>query len=212
MNLILIRHGETDWNRSGRCQGVADIVLNENGKKQARELAHSLKDHKITAVYSSHLKRAHETAKHIADHHGLTVRIETDLHEMNQGDLEGLSFPDIRDRYADVLKKWRESPETLRLPNGESLVEVQNRAWKVFEKVHNTHLGETVVAVSHNLTIITLLCKITGVGLKGFRDFNVQATSKNVIISENGDIRVDVMNDVSHLSPMESVPAFESKR
>lgn len=212
MNLILIRHGETDWNRSGRCQGVADIVLNENGKKQARELAHSLKDHKITAVYSSHLKRALETAQNIADHHGLTVKIEPDLHEMNQGDLEGLSFPDIRDRYAEVLKQWRESPETLRLPNGESLVEVQDRAWNVFQKVHDTHIGETVVAVSHNLTIITLLCKITGVGLKGFRDFSIQATSKNVIISENGDTRVDVINDVSHLSPMESVPDFEAKR
>ena len=212
MNLILIRHGETDWNRSGRCQGIADIVLNENGKKQARELARSLKDYKITAVYSSHLKRALETAEHIAGHHGLDVRIEQGLHEMNQGDLEGMSFPDIRERYADVLTKWRESPETLRLPNGESLIEVQDRAWSVFQKVHREHQGETVVAVSHNLTIITLLCKITGVGLKGFRDFNVQATSKNVIVSENGYIRVDVINDVSHLSPMESVPDFEAKR
>ncbi len=111
-----------------------------------------------------------------------------------------------------MLKKWRESPETLRLPNGESLVEVQDRAWKAFEKFHKNHLGETVAVVSHNLTIITLLCKITGVGLKGFREFNVKATSKNIIVSENGNIRVDVMNDVSHLSPMESVPDFESKR
>jgi broad specificity phosphatase PhoE len=90
------------------------------------------------------------------------------------------------------------------------LVEVQNRAWRVFEKVHQNHIGETVVAVSHNLTIITLLCKITGVGLKGFRDFHIEATSKNIIISEDGSLRIDVINDVSHLSPMESVPLFES--
>lgn len=212
MNLILIRHGETDWNRLGRCQGIADIELNDNGKKQAREVAHSLKDHKISAIYSSHLKRAFETAEHIARHHGLTVRVEPNLHEMNQGDLEGLSFPDIRDRYADVLKKWRESPETLRIPNGESLLEVQERAWGVLEKVHNNHIGETVVAVSHNLTIITLLCKISGVGLKGFRDFHIQATSKNIIVSEDGTLRIEVINDVSHLSPMEAVPGFESER
>jgi phosphoserine phosphatase len=210
MNLILIRHGETDWNRIGRCQGVADIVLNENGKRQARELAHSLRDHNIKAIYSSDLKRAHETAQHIAEHHNITVQLEPGLQEMNQGDLEGLSFPDIRDRYAEVLKQWRESPETLRLPSGESLVEVQNRAWRVFEKVHQNHIGETVVVVSHNLTIITLLCKITGVGLKGFRDFHIEATSKNIIISEDGSLRIDVINDVSHLSPMESVPLFES--
>ena len=66
MNLILIRHGETDWNRIGRCQGVADIVLNENGKKQARDLAHSLRDHNIKAIYSSDLKRARETAEQSA--------------------------------------------------------------------------------------------------------------------------------------------------
>jgi len=210
MNLILIRHGETDWNRIGRCQGVADIVLNDNGRKQARELGESLKNHDIKAVYSSHLKRALETAQHIAEHHDLTVRVEPDFQEMNQGDLEGLSFPYIREKYAEVLKKWRENPETLKLPNGESLVEVQDRAWDAFEKVHKNHIGETVVAVSHNLTIITLLCKITGVGLKGFRDFNIHATSKNVIVSEDGRIRVQVINDVSHLSPLESVPAFES--
>jgi broad specificity phosphatase PhoE len=210
MNLILIRHGETDWNRIGRCQGVADIVLNENGKKQARELAHSLRDHNIKAIYSSDLKRARETAQHIAEHHNITVQLEPGLQEMNQGDLEGLSFPDIRDKYAEVLKQWRESPETLRLPSGESLVEVQNRAWKVFEKVNQNHIGETVVVVSHNLTIITLLCKITRVGLKGFRDFHIEATSKNIIISEDGSLRIDVINDVSHLSPMESIPLFES--
>lgn len=212
MDLILIRHGETDWNRIGRCQGVADIVLNENGKRQAREVAHSLKDSDIAAVYSSDLKRAHETAQHIADHHGLTVQLEPGLQEMNQGDLEGLTFPDIRDQYAEVLKQWRESPETLRLPSGESLVEVQNRAWEVFEKVHDAHIGETIVAVSHNLTIITLLCKISGVGLKGFRDFHIEATSKNIVISENGGLRIDIVNDVSHLSPMEAVPGFESER
>jgi len=210
MNLILIRHGETDWNRIGRCQGVADIILNENGRRQAKELAESLRNHDIRAVYSSHLKRALETAREIAGHHNLSVNVEPDLQEMNQGDLEGLTFPDIRDRYAEILKKWRETPETLRLPNGESLMEVQDRAWGAFEKVHKLHRGETVVAVSHNLTIITLLCKITGVGLKGFRDFNIQATSKNVIISEDGSLRIDVLNDVSHLSPLESVPAFES--
>jgi broad specificity phosphatase PhoE len=211
MNLILIRHGETDWNRIGRCQGVADIVLNENGKRQAKELAESLKNHDIKAVYSSHLNRAFETAQEIAKHHNLSVQVDPCLQEMNQGDLEGLTFPYIRDRYAEILKKWRESPETLRLPNGESLIEVQERAWEAFEKVHKLHLGETVVAVSHNLTIITLLCKITGVGLKGFRDFNIHAASKNVIVSEDGLIRVDVINDISHLSPMESVPLFESQ-
>lgn len=208
MILILVRHGETDWNRTGRCQGVADIELNNNGRKQVRELAESLKNLDIAAVYSSDLRRALETARVIARHHSISVSIDEDLREMNQGELEGLMFSEIRERYVHVLKEWRESPETLILPSGESLLEVQRRAWKAFEKVHRRHAGETVVAVSHNLTITTLLCKITGVGLKGFRNFNLQAASKNIIVSRNGNIEVDVLNDVSHLSPVESIPEF----
>lgn len=208
MNLILIRHGETDWNRTGRCQGVADIDLNDTGKRQIEELAHSLRDADIRAVYSSDLMRALRTAKRIASHHDLDVNIDKDLREMDQGDLEGLLFEEIRDRYADVLREWRESPETLMLPGGESLLQVEQRAWSVFEKLNRLHAGETVVAVSHNLTITALLCKITGVGLRGFRNFNLRAASKNLIVSLNGNIEVRQLNDVSHLSPDESLPRF----
>lgn len=208
MNLILIRHGETDWNRTGRCQGVADIDLNDTGKRQIEELAHSLRDADIRAVYSSDLMRALRTARRIASHHDLDVNIDKDLREMDQGDLEGLLFEEIRDRYADVLREWRESPETLMLPGGESLLQVEQRAWSVFEKLNRLHAGETVVAVSHNLTITALLCKITGVGLRGFRNFNLRAASKNLIVSLNGNIEVRQLNDVSHLSPDESLPRF----
>jgi broad specificity phosphatase PhoE len=208
LNLILIRHGETEWNRTGRCQGVADIDLNDTGMRQIGELANSLMDADIRAVYSSDLMRAFRTATEIASRHNLDVNIDKDLREMDQGDLEGLLFEDIREKYADVLREWRESPETLRLPGGESLMQVEQRAWNVFERISRLHTGETVVAVSHNLTITALLCRITGVGLRGFRNFNLRAASKNLIVSVNGNIEVKVLNDVSHLSPAESLPPF----
>lgn len=208
MNLILIRHGETEWNRTGRCQGFADIELNDIGRKQILELGLSLRDTDVSAVYSSDLQRAINTASEIAKHHNLEVKIDMDLREMNQGELEGLLFEEIRAKYANVLKEWRDSPETLRIPGGESLLQVQERAWRVFEKVRRLHPGETVVAVSHSLTITALLCRITGVGLKGFRNFNLQAACKNVISSANGQAEVTVLNDVSHLSPVESLPPF----
>lgn len=208
MNLILIRHGETDWNRTGRCQGVADIVLNQNGRNQVRQLADSLKGHDISAVYSSDLKRAYETARAIAEHHDLDVYVDEDLREMNQGEFEGMSFDVIRENYSHILKQWRESPETLVLPQGESLTQVQERVWRAFEKVRNKHSGQTVAVVSHNLTITTLLCKITGVGLRGFRNFNLQAACKSVVVCSGDDIRLEVVNDVSHLTPVEAVPSF----
>ena len=208
MNLILIRHGETEWNRTGRCQGVADIDLNDTGIRQIEELAHALKGENIKAVYSSDLLRALRTAREIASHHDLEVRVEKGLREMDQGELEGLLFTDIRDRYAHVLKEWRESPETLTLPGGETLKQVEERAWDVFEKLDGLHADETIVAVSHNLTITALLCRITGVGLKGFRNFNLRAACKNLIVSSDGIIEISVLNDVSHLSPVESLPEF----
>lgn len=208
MHLILVRHGETEWNRTGRCQGVADIDLNNNGKKQVRELASALQNETISAVYSSDLKRALETAKEIASHHKLKVNIEEDLREMDQGELEGLSFAEIRERYDHVLKEWRESPETLTLPKGESLTELQERALRAFNKILSRHRGETVVTVSHNLTITTLLCKFTGVGLKGFRNFNLKAACKNHILCREDGIEIEILNDVSHLSPIEALPDF----
>jgi broad specificity phosphatase PhoE len=199
MKLILVRHAETEWNRLNRCQGFADLELNESGKSQVKGLAMSLKDKVISAVYSSDLRRAVDTAKVIADCHGLTVEIDPDLREMNQGDLEGLTFDVIREKYAELLAEWRENPESVRLPLGETLKEVQERALRSVEKIHSKHSGDTVVTVSHNLTIVTLLCKFTGLGLKEFRNFKLQASSKNVILFENGSYKVEVINDVSHL-------------
>lgn len=208
MNLILVRHGETDWNRTGRCQGRSDIELNDNGRRQARELGLSLRDADISAVYSSDLKRAISTAEEVARHHGLAVEIDPDLREMDQGEFEGLLFTEIRERYPDILNRWRDNPDSLRIPEGESLGEVQLRASNALDRLMALHDGKTIVAVSHNLTITTLLCKITGVGLSGFRNFNLQAACKNTILSLDGRIEVAVLNDISHLSPAAGLPDF----
>jgi broad specificity phosphatase PhoE len=201
MNLILVRHGETEWNRVGICQGFSDIGLNDNGRRQIKELAKSLRNEPISAVYSSDLKRATDTARAIAEYHSLSVQFDPDLREMNQGDLEGLTFVEIRERYAELLKEWRENAESVRLPGGESLKEVQERAWRAIERIYSKHDKETVVAVSHNFTIVTLLCKFTGVGLNEFLKFKLQAASKNVIFFRNGHFRVKSLNDVGHLPP-----------
>ncbi len=200
MDLILVRHGETEWNRVGRCQGFSDVELNKNGREQINELAKSLKDKSISAVYSSDLIRALDTAKAIANYHNLGVEVDPDLREMNQGDLEGLTFVEIRERYASLLTNWVGNPEAVKLPGGESLKELQDRAWRAVERIYIKHQDQTVVAVSHNLTIITLLCRFKGIGLEEFRSFKLKAASKNVILFRNGHFNVNVLNDVTHLS------------
>ena len=200
MELILIRHGETDWNKLQKCQGASDIPLNSNGLEQARVLAKSLKDQKISAIFSSDLVRATSTAFEIAKYHSTDIKIERDFREMDQGEFEGLDFGYIRENYAHILKKWREEPEQLRIPGGESLLEVQNRAWDAFTNIEKKFENKTVLVVSHNLTIITLLCKFSGKSLSSFREFIVGETSKTIVRCFSNKYEIEIVNDLTHLN------------
>lgn len=201
INLILIRHGETNWNLTQKCQGFSDIELNQNGRRQIKELAQSLKSDEISAVYSSDLRRAKDTAVEIAKFHNLSINVDPDLREMNQGKFEGLSFIEIRELYSELLTEWRKDPGSVRIPGGETLIEVQERAWKSVQRIIKTHHNENVVAVSHNFTIITLLCKFKGIGLRDFFNFKIKAASKNIVSINKGSFKIDRQNDTTHLSP-----------
>jgi broad specificity phosphatase PhoE len=127
MKLILIRHGETLWNKEGRIQGTSDIELSAVGIEQARLLALSLKDHPIGAIHASPLKRALQTAQIINEHHHKEIQTHPDLMEMDQGDFEGFSFKELMACEKDFLNKWIADPASVRMPNGESLADYQQR-------------------------------------------------------------------------------------
>lgn len=199
MKLYLIRHGETDWNKLEKCQGVSDIPLNSNGIRQAENLAYSLRDEKFSAIYSSDLTRAITTANEVAKYHPAEVKIDERFREMDQGEFEGLEFKNLREKYGEILKKWTEEPETLRIPGGETLSEVQERAWKGIANLISLHNNESVLLVSHNMTIITLLCKFSKKSLLSFREFSVKESSKSVISCKNDIFEIELFNDTSHL-------------
>ncbi|MCH8029729.1 MAG: histidine phosphatase family protein [Candidatus Dadabacteria bacterium] len=203
MDLFLIRHGETEWNRVGRCQGISDIELNGAGMSQATLLAESLRNLPVSAVYSSDLKRAVTTAAAIAGLHGLDVVVEPALREMDQGRFEGLSFVKIKQEHRELLDRWRESPELVTVPGGETLGEVQNRAYRVIQRISDQHHGETVVVVSHHFVIATLLCKILGLPLREFGSFSLKAACKNHLSYSDGRFSVELINDVTHLNGMD---------
>ncbi len=199
MRLILVRHGKTDWNESGRCQGVSDVPLNLGGIIQAEKLALSLKDEKIDRIYSSDLKRAKTTAEKIAAHHSIEVNVREDLREMDQGVFEGLEFSEIREKYSDVLEHWRSDPETLRLPGGETLRGVQQRALEAISDIGGCFGSQNILVVSHSLFIGALLCGFTESSLKDFRRYMVDEASKSIVeIYENRFIIISV-NDTAHL-------------
>jgi phosphoserine phosphatase len=174
MQIVLLRHGATDWNLQGRCQGTTDLRLNEVGIRQARSIAARLSQETIAAVYSSHLKRAQETAEFVSRPHRLEIQIEKDVRELDHGALEGLTFKDIRENFPEFIQKWRTEPAAIQVPGGERLIDVAHRTWNGLHRIAQRHRSnDTVVVVSHNFPILSILCRIAGVHLNQYRTFHL---------------------------------------
>lgn len=199
MRIFLLRHGETIWNKEQRTQGHTDIELTPLGKAQAQALARSLKGMGIVKVYSSPLRRALETARTIAELHGVETGVEEGLKELNQGLLEGLTYYELVTNHQEFLRKWMEDPVPLRMPEGESMAELQERVWEAIQRIAQVHSNENVGVVSHNLAIRAILCKVLGLSLGNFRRLTQDVAAKNVIeYGERGWLLAS-LNDVCHL-------------
>ena len=143
--LVLVRHGETDWNRERRYQGHADQPLNEAGRRQARELANQLRAEPVTALYTSPLRRASETAQLLAGHFGLEARMLDALLEIDVGAWEGLTIEQVRARYPErVDQDWRSGWE-----DGESYGDLERRVVPALLELGSQHEGGHVLAVTH---------------------------------------------------------------
>lgn len=197
MELILIRHGETRWNEEGRVQGFSDTKLSDVGLRQVQQLAQSLKNHQIQCIYSSPLVRALKTAQIINQYHNAPIHLESGLMEMDLGDCEGLRFRELMECEEDFWRGWRTDPASVRMPSGESLIELQTRAWKVVERVFAK--PENALVASHNFTIAAILCKIKNISLSEFGSVCVDPASKTIIRFRDGSAFVEVFNDRSHL-------------
>jgi broad specificity phosphatase PhoE len=201
MLVYLIRHGETEWNVEQRCQGFSDIPLNEKGRQQAEAIAKSLSHTKIDAIYSSTLKRAYEMASIIAKYHGAAVQTTPALRELNQGEFEGLTLTELIQNHSDFLAGWFREPADVKIPNGESLREMQARAWAKLEEIVDRHSDGTIVIVGHNLCNLALLCQIMNIDLSDFRRIHQDVAGVNVIEFGGRWPHPVVMrlNDTSHL-------------
>lgn len=198
MQLILVRHGETPWNKEGRIQGTSDIELSDTGIEQARKLALSLKDSKIEAIHASPLKRAYRTAEIINSFHGRNIEVHPELMEMDQGDFEGLSFQELLVCEKEFIHRWIADPASVKMPRGESLAELQDRVWPTVEKIIAGERNALVVA--HNFIIAAILCRIRDISLSEFRSTCVDTASRTVIRFRDGRANIEVMNDRSHLT------------
>ena len=200
MRLILVRHGETNWNRERRIQGgFTDIELNEVGRKQAEKIALALKEEKLTAIYSSPLKRALKTAQAIAKFHGLKVETDPALREINSGKVDGLSLEEIKVKYAAFWKEWREGKDTLRFPEGESLEQLQERAWGAIQRIRERHPDGAVIVVCHVFTILATICRALELELGNFRRLEHNVAGISIIDFKEGKASLVLFNDTCHL-------------
>lgn len=168
LRLLLVRHGETEWNRVARFQGGIDVPLNENGRKQAQQAAEFLKDVPIDFAVSSPMLRPKETAELILKNHpNIKLELQDKLKEINHGLWEGKLESEIKQEYADLLHQWQIAPETVQMPEGENLQQVWDRAiacWNgiiAAAGVSDTEL-KTGLVVAHDAINKVILCHVLG--------------------------------------------------
>jgi len=162
--LWLVRHGQTDWNLSGRWQGQASDApgLNETGRAQALALRKQIKGNNFSAIYSSDLLRARQTAELIAEPLGLTVTLEPRLREMNLGAWEGVLSEEIEVKYSRELAERARNPCETPAPNGESPREVAERVLSAVNEIASKHPDKSVLIVAHGISLAVIICHSEG--------------------------------------------------
>jgi len=160
----LVRHGQTDWNRNGRWQGQASGApgLNDTGRAQALAIHEQMKGIKISAIYSSDLLRARQTAELIAGTPGLPVILEPRLREINLGVWEGMLSGEIEVQYPQELAERARDPFHTHAPNGESPGEVAERVLKAVNEIAGRHRDESVLIVAHGISLAVVICHSEG--------------------------------------------------
>lgn len=182
--IILVRHGETEWNVEEVFRGRIDVELNETGLRQAELLAEYLSGVKIDAVYSSPLRRALKTAEVIASYHKLEVEIAPGLIDFDYGKWQGLPHQEVKDRYKELYAEWLKNPHLIKMPDGESLNEVRERALSVVDKVVARYRG-TIVLVSHRVVNKVLICALLRLDNSHFWNIRQDTGTATIFAFEN---------------------------
>ena len=201
MKFFLVRHGETEWNRLGRFQGHEDIKLNDRGLSQAKETAKAAAEWGHSAIYASPLTRTVQVAEEMVKVTLVPVSKQPGLKELNLGDLEGVTGEEMRQGWPEVFSAWRSAPEKVSMPNGESLSQLRRRAWQAILDIEEKHSeDESVVVISHNFAIRSIVGELLGVPLENFHRMSLSLASVCTFDSDDRGRRLTSYNSTGHLS------------
>lgn len=200
--LILVRHGETEWNRIGRYQGFARTSLNAHGRWQARRTAERLADGsrwEVDAIYSSDLPRTIETAEPIAARLDLPLRRLEALREIDVGEWEGLTVAEIKAQHPENWAAWTAAPIETRRVGGESLDEMAQRVWQAVEHWQIDHADQTVVAVTHGGPIKALVSMLIEQPHSLRLHLRIDNASLTTLTRRHARWYLETLNDRCHL-------------
>jgi probable phosphoglycerate mutase len=206
MNILLVRHGETTWNREGRYQGRTDIPLSETGQAQVQRLGDRLRNVPIAAAIASPLSRAKTTAEAVLAGHTLTLELDPGLLEISHGAWEGKLASEVERDHAEMFGVWRTAPgrDALAGPGAETLGDVEARAWPVLEKLC-ARLGadDTGLIAAHDAVNRVLLCRVLGLPLDQVWKFRQAPATLNVLSGRSlAELQVVRLNDCEHSEPL----------
>jgi probable phosphoglycerate mutase len=202
-HIILVRHGQTEWNRIERFRGRADVPLNRTGMTQAEAAGRRLARHpKPAAVYSSPLSRAVVTARKIAQPHGLTVQLHDGLIDIDYGQWQGLTPEQVGERWPVELDAWYRAPQSVRIPSGENLQVVRDRGMATVQALVREHGEVTIVLVAHTVMNRLILLGVLGLGNDRFWRLGQEPCAINRFIIQDGEFTLVSLNDTSHLEEL----------
>jgi probable phosphoglycerate mutase len=198
--LLLIRHGETAWNRATRIQGHTDIPLSPLGLAQAERLAAALADEPLAAIYASDLSRARQTAEALARVHGLPVQLDVGLRERAFGRFEGLSWDEIAERHPEEAARWRRREPDFPVGGGESLTVFSARCLAAARRAAAAHPGQAIALVAHGGVLDCLYRAATRVALEAPRSWQLGNATINRVLATAEGFSLVGWNDDHHLA------------
>ena len=198
--LLIVRHGETEWNAAGRIQGHTDIGLSDRGAEQARSLGQRLSGLSIDAAYTSDLKRTSETARLALGDRSIALNETPMLREYHKGEFEGMTMTEIKAQFPDEYPKYLEKDLDYSPKGGESTRVVSARMAEIIGEIKSKHLDETVLVVSHGGALRAAMVSLLGMPLEGNWSFIFGNCGLTTIDTFEDNAVLRHFNDTSHLS------------
>jgi broad specificity phosphatase PhoE len=213
--VFLVRHGATLLSAEDRFAGATDVPLSDEGKQQAQRLSARLAGERVSGVYASDMSRTLDTARILAEPHGLEVQPRPGLREISHGHWEQMTRQEVEQHYPEEASEWEKDPYTFAPSGGESGLAVTARALPVLIELVRTHCGQGLIVVSHKATIRLLLSSLLGFDPRRYRDvLDQNPAALNIVdFKDPTRARLTLFNDTSHYAAAGlAIPAVPSGR